>query len=474
MMMATTALTASMPCLPVTSIRPELHGLSSQLACNWNLLPVKAVRELAARPQPLAVFEDAITGLANILALRHMIDGLIEARRDFGLILLEVHDLCTGKDVANYGRQQQIASALDGMVRIDGAVARLNESTFALLLPGVTSRRTLERCAAKTCVRIKNALADGQLIPVQAIAGAAIYPLHGRTREDVLRSAGAALAETRNPDRQQVKVFTRSLELRARQHQAALQRAAACIARPDGLALVYQPKINLKTGQVAGYEALLRCQDSLGRKHPPMWIAPAFSIRDLSVTIGTRVLDQALDFLGKLCRSNRTDAHVAINVTATELSDQHWVASVLRSLERSGICPSALEIEVTETVLLHGSSTTVIRSLQKLRSAGTKVSLDDFGTGYASLTHLRSCPVDTLKVDRSFVRCLHESDSAAIVRSMVDLASDLQLNVVAEGVENASQHRQLTDWGCRQGQGFYYARPAGAEYWLKSSKITSR
>lgn len=473
-MMAITALNASTPGLPVPSDTPGPHGRRIKPACSWHLLPLKAARELAARPHPLAVFEDAVTGLANSLALRHMMDGLIEARRGFGLILFETHDLCAGKGVTDHRLEQQIAATLDDMVDSDEAVARFNGSTFALLLPGVKCHRTLERRAKRTCARIRDALADGQLVAVQTNAGAAIYPVHGHSCEQVLRSAGAALAETRNSNRRQVKVFTRSLELRVQKQHAALRRAAACIARPDGLALAYQPKVDLKTGQVAGYEALLRCQDPLGRKHPPSWIAPAFEVRDLSVTIGTRVLEQALDFLGELCRLGRPDAHVAINVTATELCDQQWVASLLRRLERSSICPSALEIEVTETVLLHNSSSTVIRTLHKLRNAGIKASLDDFGTGYASLTHLRSCPVDTLKVDRSFVRYLDEPDSAAIVRSMIYLASDLQLNVVAEGVENAAQHRRLAGWGCQQGQGFYYARPADAAHWLQSSKIMSQ
>jgi EAL domain-containing protein (putative c-di-GMP-specific phosphodiesterase class I) len=199
----------------------------------------------------------------------------------------------------------------------------------------------------------------------------------------------------------------------------------------------------------------------------PAWIAAALEDGSIAADIGTSVQVQALAFVRRLLDAARPDAKVAVNVSSSELRRPGWAIDFLKRIAEARVPSSSIEVEVTESVLLGHAARHTLRSLRVLHEAGVRISLDDFGTGFASLSHLRSCPVDALKIDRSFIRNLWDPEARAIVRSIIELGRTLHMVVVAEGIETAQQHWLLKSLGCLQAQGYLYARPSPPRRWLK-------
>nr|WP_255616688.1 EAL domain-containing protein [Microvirga puerhi] len=220
----------------------------------------------------------------------------------------------------------------------------------------------------------------------------------------------------------------------------------------------YQPKVCLTSGRISGFEALLRWKDKHGQIRFPADIDAAFGHPDLAVTIGQHmrrlVFANVHDWLSNGIHIGR----VAINVATAELQNEGFAVQFLNCLRDAGVSPTNLELEVTETVFLGRGAEYVERALHRLSSAGVAIALDDFGTGYASLSHLNNFPVDSIKIDRSFVQNLSEApQTAMILQAMLRLGRNLGIATVAEGIETESQAAYLRTHGCDQGQGYLFS-----------------
>jgi EAL domain-containing protein (putative c-di-GMP-specific phosphodiesterase class I) len=214
----------------------------------------------------------------------------------------------------------------------------------------------------------------------------------------------------------------------------------------------------LATGRVLGFEALLRWRGSDGRLRTPGAIASAFADHDLASALGQRMLETVVADMHHWRETGVLFGHVALNTAEAEFRDASFADRVLKLLATRGLPPACLEIEVTENVFLGRAADRVRGNLETFAAAGVGVALDDFGTGFASLTHLKSYPVSTLKIDRSFVHDIEsEQSDAAIVRAVIGLGRSLGKNVVAEGVETSAQASFLRAEGCPQAQGFLYS-----------------
>jgi EAL domain-containing protein (putative c-di-GMP-specific phosphodiesterase class I) len=231
----------------------------------------------------------------------------------------------------------------------------------------------------------------------------------------------------------------------------------------------YQPKISLRTGAIAGFEALLRWRHPRKGLLGPGDFAGAFEDTDLAIAIGARVLDVAVRDMREWLDAGHEFGRVAINVTSAEFARGELAERVLDALAEKAVPPERLAIEVTESVFLGRGIEAVRHSLSKLHHAGVLIALDDFGTGYASLTHLKQFPVDRIKIDRSFISDIErDADDAAIVRAVVNLGHSLGIKTTAEGVETVSQAAYLRMNGCDFAQGFLFSKalPATRVPWL--------
>lgn len=324
--------------------------------------------------------------------------------------------------------------------------------------------------------RIQEVLAEpveiaGHRIVPSASVGLALYPEHGREPATLLKNVEAAQHQAVASGSGQCVMFTEELYASARDRltmEMALRRAIDS----DGLEVYYQPKVSAASGQPVGMEALLRWTDpELGAVSPGRFI-PIAEETGLIQKLGYWVLHTACTQLAEWRKSDLPVLRVAVNISPEQFIQPDFVQIVLHCLREAGVPGTALELEITESLLMRDTAVAVDH-LTDLRRMGIHVALDDFGTGYSSLSYLHRFPLDTLKIDRSFViDMMHKPDAATIVRAIILLSHSLNLRVVAEGVEQFDQLEELRKLGCDEIQGFYYspALPALAfERWIRQA-----
>ena len=357
---------------------------------------------------------------------------------------------------------QSVANRLASCVRSSDTVSRQGGDEFVILLPDISHSED----AAISGEKIRQALAvphsiDQHDLHITGSIGIATYPEDGVHSETLLQHADFAMYHAKENGRNNVQFFKSEMNARAVERHSLEDGLRTALARRE-FELHYQPKVDLKTGAVIGVEALIRWRHPVRGLVPPAHFIPIAEECGLIVEIGHWVLREA-------CRQNRAwqDAglppiRLAVNISAVELRAKDFVAGVRAILTDTGLDPRCLELELTETFLMEGSGSTAA-VLQALKDMGVRIALDDFGTGYSSLSFLRRFPIDTLKIDRSFVRDLTtDSDDASIVRAVIGMGESLHLCVIAEGVETREQLAYLRLHDCPEGQGFHFGRPVVA------------
>ena len=341
-------------------------------------------------------------------------------------------------------------------------VARLGGDEFAVILPDVTGEAELLHFARQLAAAMRLPfLHDGTLLECRASIGAALFPDHGTSKSELLKSADLALYAAKAMGGGTLRTFEPAL--RDAFHQRSVMLKTGKHAVDEKLVIpFYQPKVDLQTGLFAGFEALLRWRDEAGRIRTPDTIAACFEDPVLAVELSERMIDQVMRDIGAWRARGMAFGHVALNASAAEFRHDDFAERLLGRLRHHGLLPGDIQVEVTESVFLGRGAEYVERALKTLSEAGVRIALDDFGTGYASLSHLKQFPVDVLKIDRPFVADLEDSDdAAAIVRAVINLGRSLEMEVVAEGIETVAQAKWLTQRGCHVGQGHLYA-PASA------------
>ncbi len=413
---------------------------------------------------------DFLTGLPNRLLLNDRIgQAIIRAQRNKQQIAVLFMDLDGFKHVNDslghpVGDKllQAIGKRLVDCVRAADTVSREGGDEFIVLLSELQG----PQAAAVMATRILAAVAgrhdiEHHELHINTSIGVSIYPDDGSNAETLIKNADTAMYQAKEGGRQSFRFFKPEMNARAVERQS-IEQALRCALERDEFILYYQPKVNLKTGMVTGTEALLRWRHpTRGLIAPTQFIAIAED-SGLIVPIGRWVLREA-------CRQARAwiDAALpamtmAVNVSAAEFQDDNFLPGLFTTLEQSGLPPSALELELTESVLMKRVDSTALM-LQTLRSSGVRVAIDDFGTGYSSLSYLRKFPIDTLKIDQSFVRqiCASSAD-AAIVTAVIGMARSLRKEVVAEGAETQQQLDFLRTQECDAAQGYFFSKAVPA------------
>ena len=412
-------------------------------------------------------FHDVLTGLPNRTYFRQSLDqAILQVGRAGGTIAVLCLDLDRFKgvnDTLGHPVGDALLKTIGAMLNEaapDGLVARLGGDEYAIILSGrfeADRPRALAQAILDT-MRLP-VDADGHQIAAAVSIGIAIGPVDGRDADELLKNADLALYLAKEDGRGVFRFFEPALDAAARwRRQVELDLREAI--RVGQFVLNYQPVFDLKAERIGGFEALVRWHHPERGIVPPAEFIPIAEDTGLIVAIGEWVMQEA-------CRQAMhwpEHVRVAVNVSPLQFRNTGFQSIIFQALAQSGLSPDRLEIEITESVFLDGEGP-VIALLHTLRAMGIRVALDDFGTGYSSLSYLRSFPFDKIKIDRSFITSIASDPSAAaIVRAIVDLASALDMETTAEGVEDTEQLALLRGEGCGNIQGYLFSRPVESRY----------
>ncbi len=413
---------------------------------------------------------DALTGLPNRILLK---DRLAQAQAlahragsRFSVAFIDLDGFkfineSLGHDVGD-GVLRAVAERLSRCVREGDTVSRVGGDEFVILAVHEEAAAPVHRLVHLVMTNLREPIMiDVREFKLTCAVGIATFPGDGADADTLLRNADAAMYQAKKIGRDTYKFYAPEMNAHLADRLALEADLWWALAR-DELLLHYQPKVELGTGRIVGFEALVRWSHPVrGMVHPAAFI-PLSEESGLVTDIGRWVIATACAQNAAWRKAGLPEVPIAVNVSARQLQDDDLVDILRTVLEMNGLPPSSIEIEITESGAMRSPDSSA-RVLRALRAMGVRISIDDFGTGYSSLSYLKQLPVTGIKIDQSFVRDLGErEDDAAIVRSVIAVAQALSLAVTAEGVENAAQAAFLHAHGCLEAQGFHFARPVPA------------
>ncbi|MGJ8620003.1 MAG: EAL domain-containing protein [Methylophilaceae bacterium] len=438
----------------------EFHDLSSRIG-----IVISAHR----REQKLMTEAqyDSLTGLPNRILLQDRLKLAMDHSDRTGKSSWVIFiDLDRFKDVNDsYGHTMgdslliEIGTRLKAVIRETDTVARFGGDEFVIVLSGDEGEdiqlNVLNRVMDEITKPVH--LHNRELVNTCSI-GIAVYPNDGNNAETLIKNADIAMYRAKELGRNNYQFFKQSLNDKAAQRMQMISLMRKGIENNE-FTLNYQPKVDLKTGNVVGLEALIRWEnEQLGKVSPAQFI-PVAEEAGLIVSIGEWVLRTACTQMAECQKNDYGELLMSVNVSAKQLTDVNFVERIKRALIETGLKAEYLELELTESMFMSDDKA-IINKLHALKSLGIQLSIDDFGTGYSNLSYLHTMPIDTLKIDKSFIDTISLNKSKApIVDTIINLAKNLDLKVVAEGVETEEQTNYLKTRGCDQIQGYYFSKP---------------
>ena len=448
------------------------NGADCPVWCNLSLISdeqgeainlIAFITDISERKQAEARIEslanvDQMTLLPNRQGFSRALDDWLAIDPKGALLVFDLDQLGRINDAFGHLAGDELLATicirLRALLKQDDLLGRLVGGQFAVLVKQESDRQAMEAMTKRLIEAIAQPVTiHGSDVVSKACAGICLIPADGTDSVSLLRNAGAAMHNAKTSGQSVYRFFAADMSAGVAE-RLRLESDLRLALQRNELELHYQPQVDIASGQIIGFESLLRWRHpELGMLMPDSFIPLAEESR-LIIPIGTWVLEEA-------CRQNRawqdegmSAMIVAVNLSAVQFHENDIVAIVARSLAASGMDPRWLELEITEGVIMQEPER-VVRVLQELRDLGVKLSIDDFGTGYSSLSYLKRFPIDKIKIDKSFVRDLDRSiGDAAIVRMVIAIASELDHKVIAEGVETAEQLEFLREHNCLEYQGY--------------------
>ncbi len=412
-------------------------------------------------------YHDALTGLPNHLLLRDRLAIALGRcqREDQGLAVLSLDIDHFKKINDSFGHitgdlfLQQVAERLLQMVRKEDTLARLSGDEFVLVVQNIKSAEGAAQVVHKVMASLARIfLIQDQEIYTSVSIGISLYPHDGTDPETLIRNAETAMYRAKETGRSNYQLFTADMNEQV-MHRLTLENNLRKALQEKHFQLYYQPKIDLAAGRVTGMEALVRWLHPDGTVVPPDAFIPIAEETGLIVPLGDWILRTACLQTLQLREAGHDGLKVSVNLSARQFHEADLAPKILATLRETGLPPEALELEVTESALMSDMAEAKA-VLEELTCQGITIALDDFGTGYSSLYYLKRLPISTVKIDRSFVADLTtNADDSAIIRAILSMSADLNLRVVAEGVETQEQLDFLRRHRCCEIQGYFFSRP---------------
>jgi diguanylate cyclase (GGDEF)-like protein/PAS domain S-box-containing protein len=418
---------------------------------------------------------DSLTDLPNRLLLNDRLSQAISlARRNHSQLAVLFLDLDGFKHINDsLGHSvgdkilQSVAERITACVRKSDTVSRQGGDEFVILLSEVTHAADAAIIAAKIIAELKRRHRIGKhRLGISASVGLSTYPNDGEDAETLIKNADAAMYDAKQSGRDKFRFFKSQMSLRPVERQSLEEQLRHALEREE-LLVNYQPKVNLKTGAITGVEALLRWQNpERGLLLPGQFLTLAED-NNMIIAIGQWVLREVCRQMREWLDAGLLVVPVAVNISALEFRSRQFVQGVQDDLKNACLDPKYLELELTESGLMRHAEPTA-HTLRQLKAIGVRLAIDDFGTGYSSLSYLTRLPIDTLKLDQSFLNdIIVDSDRAIIVDAVVSLGRSLKKKVIAEGVETPEQLRFIQELGCDEGQGYYFSPPVIGQQFAK-------
>jgi diguanylate cyclase (GGDEF)-like protein len=449
---------------------PGRSGVTGSFMGTYGVARDITDRKIAEETISFQAFHDHLTQLPNRRLFKDRLElAITQARRNGGMVGVMFVDLDRFKLVNDtYGHAEGdellkcVAQALRRCVRAGDTLARQGGDEFTILLPDLAHADDSARIADKIMDELRSPIrVAGEEFRATASVGIAVFPRDGDTADLLLKNADIAMYKVKASGKNGYRFFT--AEMNASYHERiTLENDLRLAIQRSEFELYFQPQFSVVRKRIVGMEALVRWN------HPEHGVLDPGGFIDLAEETGLirsitdTVLAQACEQLAKWRSMGHSELRIAVNVSPQEFDRSDVVDRITYHVEHNRLPADSLEIEITENLLLRDVST-VIEKLRMLRDRGIRISIDDFGTGYSSLNYLRRFPINSIKLDQSFVRDLDERNgSSPIVNAIVGIADGFDLKLLAEGVETDFQRRMLQDLGCDEMQGFLFSRPLPA------------
>ncbi|MEJ2059259.1 MAG: PAS domain S-box protein [Gammaproteobacteria bacterium] len=412
---------------------------------------------------------DVLTGLPNRALFGERLSRALAARHrrtELAVMFLDLDRFKTindslGHDIGD-AILQELADRLRGCVGGSDTVARLGGDEFAILLEAASGREYAEAVAGRILAALTEPidLVERQLFITTSI-GISLHPVDGEDASTLIKNADLAMYHAKEQGRNIFRFYSRDMGAKAYERMSLETSLRQALQREE-FVLHYQPQVDIWTGEVAGLEALLRWEHPTLGLVPPVEFIPVLEETGLIVQVGEWALRTACRAAARWQTLRGYPTRIAVNLSGRQFSDAGLITVLKDILDETGLSPADLELEITESVIMRDDKEAMLR-FKALHEMGVRIAIDDFGTGYSSLSYLKRFPINTLKVDRSFIRDLTiDPDDATIVQAITAMAGSLGLDVVAEGVEQEEQLEFLRGEHCRLAQGYLISRPVDA------------
>jgi len=422
-------------------------------------------RKKAAEEMSFLALNDALTKLPNRIFLKTKLEEFLQIpSQNLAFLFLDLDYFKNINDV--YGHTfgdkviQDVALRFKEAIGAHDFIARVGGDEFVILTPEVLHVEQL--CKALASSIEKPFCIENETFSLGASIGIAVFPENGKTFEALFKNADTAMYVAKNSGKNRFKYYTQTMSdavFESTKMDSEMKKGI----ENDEFVLHYQPQVDLATGLVIGVEALVRWQNPFKGFIPPNDFIPRAEENRLIIPLGAIIFKKALLQVKAWRKEGVFDGVMAINISGVQIEEDDFVTMLETMIKEEGMDTHNIELEITESAIMKNANQSVI-TLQKLKKLGFSIAIDDFGTGYSSLSYLKALPIDKLKIDRSFVKDLpHDKDDVAISKVIIALAKNLELEVLAEGIETKEQKEFLLQNGCHSAQGYLFAKPMDAE-----------